>query len=326
MKRLRHGADVFVRTCRDAIIVLTIGGLLSAIVGQILTDRIPLASPLMYLPLPFFALAVLPIDLWLRGRTLRGPRFSLTGLALVALAIQTPQFVGVRFLDPVDPHKPTLRLLQWNVMWGGDFVDASNWDAMEQRIAESRPDIVVLSEAPNDDARTNHLRSLLGDDWHVAGYHYVTAASDYWARMKIFSRYPVRVVATRKTMTATAALVQVDAPTPLRLLVVDAISGLGDKTPELRFFAETAKAFGDVDLIVGDFNAISQSHGFGLLRDLGYRDASSYGLALRPTWPSVAPVFQLDHVMLASNLKLVGVDTFYHFGSDHRGTIVDLRK
>lgn len=325
MKRLRHGADVFVRTCRDALIALTVGGFLSAIVGQLCTDRVWLIATLMYLPLPVFALAVMVIDLLCSGRTVKGFRFALGVLGLVALLWQTPNLVGVSLPDPA-AGTSSVRLLQWNVMWGGSFAAPNHWERIEQRILDCHADVIVLTEVPTQPGPTDQLLAKLGEGWHSVAHDYTNHDDSYWSRQRVFARYPLRLVDSRSTRFATAALVQVDAPTPWRVLIVDGISGLGDKTASLHFFADLAREYGNVDVVCGDFNAISQSHGFEALRSLGFRDASGYAGTLRPTWPSVMPVYQLDHVMLASHVYLLKTDTFYNAGTDHRGTVVDLKK
>ena len=80
-----------------------------------------------------------------------------------------------------------------------------------------------------------------------------------------------------------------------------------------------------VDLIVGDFNAVSRSIGFDAL-SRGRR--VSAGLAvdagLEGHMASFFPVFDIDHVWVHSGWTILGCRLFTNFGTDHRGQWVRL--
>jgi endonuclease/exonuclease/phosphatase family metal-dependent hydrolase len=258
---------------------------------------------------------------------LRGPRFILSAIALVSLCIELPHQLGMNRLDPVDPAKPSLRLVQWNVMWGGDWSKGARWASTVERIREQTPDVVVLSEAPWDEDKIDSLRASLGEEWkHVVRFDYNSTRIAYWSRMRVVSRYPVTKEYSRSNSVGTLAIVRVDAPTPMRLMLVDGLSGPNNKAPLLDMIAGTLKSDARVDVVCGDFNAISRSHGFEALRAMQYRDAANRDWSWRGTWPSAFPIYDIDHVLIAPSLAVGATHTFSNDCTDHRGRVVDLQR
>ena len=81
-----------------------------------------------------------------------------------------------------------------------------------------------------------------------------------------------------------------------------------------------------VDLIVGDFNAVSRSIGFDELArsGSGYQLASRFCGGWRGTWPSYFPLLDIDHVWARAGWMILGCRLFTNFASDHRGQLVEL--
>ncbi len=324
IRKLGRSLLTLLATCRDAIIVILVAALLGSLIGQLVRDSFSLLTPLMYLPPMPLAAMCLFVDALRRGRTLRGPRFSLAIVALTAAGVCLPDLIGIRSLDKADSSVPQVRLLQWNVQWGGHWDEASGWPRTGERIVREQPDLVVLSEAPADESHVRALADLLGPNWYIAEQTAHNHSIGYLSRMRLLSRFPATVQYDRHIPTAVATIVRIETDPPIRLMMADAVSGPGDKTSILQFFAEVIEQDGEIDIIAGDFNAVVQSRGFAAIRAAGYREATAHGFALRATWPTAYPVYAIDHVFVRAEHRLVGVHTFAG-PSDHRGQVADLQ-
>ncbi|MBC7784696.1 MAG: endonuclease/exonuclease/phosphatase family protein [Burkholderiales bacterium] len=324
ISRGRRGVVTIARMVRDALIAITIASLLAGIIGQLFNDSITLLIPLMYLPVPLVAAVAVGIDLIRRGRTVRGLRFSLSLIAMISLAIEFPQLFGTGRFDAAQPNLPTVRLLQWNVMWGGRWSAATEWGDISKKVIDRKADIVVLSEVPLDENLPAQLLHRLGDDWHVAAFDHF-GQGEYVARLRIFSRYPVATEYSRVATDGVFVVVRIDAPSPIRMMVVDGVSGINDKSPLLKFIADAVNQDGHIDIITGDFNATSRSTGFASIQSQGYRDADNHNLTYRPTWPAMLPIFDIDHLLISQRHRVLNCRSFYSRGSDHRGQYVDLQ-
>jgi len=322
--RIGRGAWTTVRTFRDAVLAVLVAALICALIGQVLRDSVAILSPLMYIPpIPLVSAALL-VDALRRGRTLRGPRFSLALLALLVMGIHAPSAIGLRSLDATDPATPSLRLLQWNVRWGGSWDEPYDWPEIGTRILSEQPDLIVLSEAPSNDGCVELLTDTLGPQWQVASQTTHSFALGYLSRMRLICRFPVSVEYTRQIPTGAATVVRIETDPPMRLMMCDGISGPGDKSHLLRFFADLIERDGTIDIVAGDFNALGQSRGFSRFRSAGFREASAHDFTLRSTWPAGYPTFSIDHVFVRTPHRLVGVHTF-DGPSDHRGQVVDFQ-
>ena len=148
----------------------------------------------------------------------------------------------------------------------------------------------------------------------------------------VIARWPVRLERRASIAHGAAAVLRVDRPDGLvRLMVVDGQSKIGRvRTPMLHEIARTcASAHAEdkpIDLVVGDFNAVSRSIGFDALEAAGdgYRLASRSHLGWRGTWPSPLPFLDIDHVWVRSARKVAGCELFSNLGTDHRGQFVRL--
>ena len=102
------------------------------------------------------------------------------------------------------------------------------------------------------------------------------------------------------------------------------------RTPMLHDLAKTcaraAEEGAPIDLIVGDFNAVSRSIGFDEVGRSGggYQLASRFCRGWRGTWPSLIPLLDIDHIWARTGWKVLGCRLFTNFASDHRGQLVVL--
>jgi vancomycin resistance protein VanJ len=306
---------------------------LLAITGFLARDRNVLLALLLYLPLIPLGLAAISLDLICRGRSLKRARFSLAcvGLAVVTCSCFTMIGRGPSPLPTTGAATaPEVRLLHWNVLWGGRPRTDASWTSMEDAIVSRRPDVVVLSEAPPE-PWLDSLERRLGDEWSSARVQH-DPASFYWYKLVVLSRWPVergRAVAIRN---GTAVDVRVEQPgRPVRLLVVDGRSKVTQlRTPMLLDITEACRRAADTgdpfDVVVGDFNAVSRSVGFDALRAAagGYDLASWSSTGWRGTWPMPLPVFDIDHIWVRAGVRVLSCSIFAALASDHRGQLVRL--
>jgi hypothetical protein len=111
----------------------------------------------------------------------------------------------------------------------------------------------------------------------------------------------------------------------VRVLVVDGESHpWHDRTPRLRAVAQICRdaerSGKPIDLIAGDFNAVGRSIGFETIADAGFTSAGASGDGWRATWPSMLPLYDIDHVWTGRTWSLLGVRRITNLVTDHRGS------
>lgn len=320
------------RRLRLAIDLAVIATLLGAVVGYYLRDRYAPLAVLTYFPLPAVAAGAFVWDLLRRGRTLGRARFALAVVAIVFVVIGGRWMWATEPLDRLhSANSGPIRLIHWNVKWGGGLrTPGIDWDPIADELAAHTPDVIVLSEAPQqvggDDSDWDFAEGWSTERWYGstrAGYYWSVVVSSRWPVHKRWQRYLDRGVAMR---------VDIDAPHgPLRLLVVDGDSDpRRDRLPFLAKVAdavERAAADGEpVDIVVGDFNALSRSIGFDRYEraPLNLRLAGRRGGGWRATGPAILPLIDVDHAWLAPTVRLTGIERFTRSPSDHVGYALEL--
>ncbi|OJW17896.1 MAG: hypothetical protein BGO49_30900 [Planctomycetales bacterium 71-10] len=299
----------------------------AALAGFLVRDRAAWLALLMYLPLAPPGLASAGLDLARRGRGARGPRFALTAIGLAATACSCSEMIG---LGPTAsaPGGETIRLLHWNVLWGGRPSTDASWTSIEDDILRRAPDVVILSEAPPD-ARLDSLTRRLGPDWTSTRLEHAPGSA-YWYKLVALSRWPVRDGRPVPIRNGAALDVRIDRPgRPLRILVVDGQSRPTQlRTPMLEDVAAACRRAADegepYDALAGDFNAVARSLGFDAIRSAagGYEAASRSAAGWRGTWPMPLPIYDIDHVWVRSPLRVLRCDLFANLACDHRGQLV----
>ncbi len=316
---------------RRSVVLLVTVAWLAATAGVLLRDRVAAVAALTYAPVPLIALAGVLIDAWLRGRAWRRPRFGLS-LACVAVAVwHAAGMIGWRSPGPVPPGSVPVRVLLWNVRWGGETPErvTSAWAGTVAAIVAESPDVVVLSEAPS----LAHLRELpaaLGPRWSFAHVQHAAGADD-WYRLAVVAPHPVTLVAEHALADGVGGEFVVARPErALRVLVVDGPSApWHDRRPMLAAVLQwVTRAAADgkpVDWIVGDFNAPSRSIGFDAYAGAGWTSAASFS-GWRGTWRAPLPWLDLDHVFVRDDAW--SVRACRHFTGprplDHRAIVSEL--
>jgi endonuclease/exonuclease/phosphatase family metal-dependent hydrolase len=310
--------------------VLRLGFVLSwlclalAVTGYAARDRWAGVAVLSYVPLLPIALTSMALAA-LQSARVRA-RKALFGVSLIAVIWALPAMVG--WGTPRLDHAPlasAVRLLHWNVLWGGP----RGFDGMRDTIVAEAPDVVVLSEAPRE-APLADLVARLGRGWSMVHVQNPEPAN-YWYKMVVASRWPVRLLGEQAVDRGRTMLAQIDAPErSLRILVVDGQSDPArDRTKMLRDVAKIVRgedrAGTPVDVLAGDFNAPGRSLGFDELFQAGYSLAASVSHSWRATWPSFLPLLDLDHVLLRDSIAF-DCRFFSNPNSDHRGQVVRLSR
>jgi len=293
-----------------------------SLLGHLVRDRAVWLALLMDLPLLPIALAVLLLDLARRGRSIPRARFLVTVVALAAAVWSLRTMTG-HGADVRHSPAPPLNIVQWNTQWGGPGGDPT-WALTADAIAAQAPDIVVLNEAPTGPA-LDQLCRRLGRTWTIA-WRENAPGSPYWYRIAVASRW--RVVLEREVSVPNGAAIAVlieppDAP-PLRVLAVDGVSDPRvPRTPMLSAVLDYCRlqshANRPIDVIAGDFNTVSTSVGFDHYERNYFRLASGRCTGWRGTFPSVLPLYDIDHIWLGPRLRPVSCRMLSSGSTDHRG-------
>ena len=312
---------------------IPLAALLLATIGYGVRDRAVIFALLMYLPLVPLALLTLLWDLILRGRSVGRYRFVASVFAVLVGLWGATNMIGSGATSAAASSSSSIKLVQWNVQWGGRQGDTS-WRQIIGRIAAQVPDVVVLNEAPAD-AQVAAMCSQLGGG-PGSGWTFVSHAnrpgSPYWFRLVVASRWSVKMDAIYTMPNGAAIGVSVTSPRgTLRVLVVDGISRPTIlRTPLLRAVMQTCRdadsAGVPFDIIAGDFNTLSRSIGFDALREAGFVLASSRAGGWRGTFPSALPLYDIDHVWIApdAGVTATSCQMLTSLSTNHRGQAVTL--
>jgi endonuclease/exonuclease/phosphatase family metal-dependent hydrolase len=318
---------LLLRAGAAALFVTLLGGLLSLIIR----DRLPVVGWLIYVPLVPLGMIALIWELAARGRGLPKLRFALGLVGALALASGIVTSLGSG-LPPLreTPGVTPITVLQWNVRWGGGGGGADGkaerWDSICRDVARHAPDIVILSECPSQE-RVARLEQTSGSTWtSVRSEH--PRRSRYLYRLLVASRWPVTLeredaIPSGRVMQAVVAVPGGD----VRVLVVDGESPFWhDRTARLGAVAQlcrdAAQSGKPIDLIAGDFNAIRRSVGFDRISDAGFVSFGASGAGWCATWPSICPLYDIDHVWVSERWDIVSLERFTNLVTDHRGQVV----
>ncbi len=327
--------------------VLTAGvvtGLVLAIFGQVVRDRTLVLGYLFFLPLIPLALWAVVQDLVCAGRCLPWGRFTLAGFGTLAALAGAFLELGHGPETDTPPSGQSVRLLHWNVKWGGirggGVRNEQNWKSLLSDLDAHSPDIVVLSEAPPredpDKTRMERERGWVTDTVQEHHWNRVqcehTPESPWWYRMVVCSRFSLVKEWEQAVTNGYVMGVVVNSDVgPLRLLVVDGRSNVlnASRTPMLNDLAalclEGAKQGKPIDVLVGDFNTPGRCVGFDQFATLagGYDLGARYSRGWKATWPAVCPLYDIDHVWVHKRLLLRNCAMITNLGTDHRGQVVE---
>jgi hypothetical protein len=169
---------------RKVVTSLLLVSLAAVVAAALIRDREPVSMLLLCVPAWPTSLSALGWDAWLRGRALRW-RGLLSGIAIAAgscslLAMWTPAHTPEGTVE-----QSVVRVVQWNVQWGGERRDDALMDTLDAQAA----DIICLSEAPRREDFDPGWRAR-HPSWHTASVENPQRPS-YWYRLTVTSRHPV---------------------------------------------------------------------------------------------------------------------------------------
>jgi endonuclease/exonuclease/phosphatase family metal-dependent hydrolase len=315
------------RGFRRIMVIALFAVIVAGLVGQVIRDRSVPFAVLMYLPLLPAGLVAIGFDLILRGRAIPGACYGLALLGLVASTWTVATMIGVGAATSPSSENHEISLLHWNVQWGGGlFRSQQTWAAQRSEILKRDADIMVLSELPPPDWLAR-LANDLGPNASTVSIEQ-DPGSDYWFRMVVCSRWPVRMEERISLPGGAGMSVIVEVRgRRLRLLCVDGQSNpFRSRLPFLAAIADLCRAATDAgrpfDVIAGDFNTPSLSLGFDALMDQGYTLASRSAVGWRGTFPSWLPLYDIDHVWLGPGQVARACLLYNGPATDHRGQVV----
>ena len=327
-------ARFFIRFVGYVLTLATVLLILLAMTGQIIRDRTVELALLMYIPLVPLGLWAILLDLVQIGRSLPRWRFGLSLMGLAIFTWGTVSMMGMGGAEIQTEANTQISVLHWNVYWGGR---GDSWQLIRHEIEQRKPDIAILSETPTKN-RLNQLLKTLG--WTIIMYEETRGNP-----LAVCSIWPLKFERYLKIKDADAMTVIVTVQGhPLRVLAIDGGRNMSKKLviqskavlprwrmPMLTDVVKTIEmhhAIGQpIDIIAGDFNAISRSLGFDRFADAGggYFLASKFAWGWRGTWKSYLPLFDLDHVWIHKRFQGLQTELFTHPGSDHRGQLVQFQ-
>lgn len=319
---------------KSLLTITTLLLILLAITGQIVRDRTVEWGLLMYIPLLPLGLWTILLDLGQAGRALPRPRFGLTLIGLSLATWGSLSMIGIK--TPQVDSEPTSKItfLHWNVRWGGK--GKGSWDIIRQDITQRHPDIMVLSETPSK-FQLNQLVKSMGPQWNMIMYEETqsnplavcsSGPLQFEQIVKIRNGVAMTVVATLQNQSLRVLAVDGNRNMSTRLVVMSKQVLPRWRIPMLndivQFLITSHNNGQPVDIIAGDFNAISHSLGFDAFAHAsgGYHLASQFSHHWRGTWKSYLPLYDLDHIWLHKRFQIVGAKLFTNLVSDHRGQLV----
>lgn len=332
---LYHTGRLLLRLGVRLLTIATVLMILLGIIGQIVRDLTVELGLLMYIPLLPLGLWAVSLDLLQMGRSF--PRFRF-GLTIIGVGVMTWGGISMMGMGGdqanLDPSTQ-ISILHWNVRWGGR--GKAGWNSIRQDIEKRHPDIAVISETPPK-SRLNLLFKHKG--WTRVMYEDTRSNP-----LAVCSGWPLKFERYVKIRHGKAMTVLVTVRgQPLRILAIDGWRGLSKKytilsrpilprsrNPLLTSIVQAVEsnhARGQpIDIIAGDFNAISLSIGFDAFAYVGggYNLASKFSRGWRGTWRSSLPLLDIDHVWVHKRFQGLRTEIFTHTATDHRGQLVQFQ-
>lgn len=287
--------------------------------GVAFEDRWLLTQWLSWIPaVAPFALAVLAMGasllvrqgVWRRRAALQGILVLLTGTFVLRTSLGLPR-------DEPDASPMQVRLLQWNTNW-----PACDDPRSMQALASAPADVVLISN------RGSITSVDMVHRWAGAQSRVVGAGP--FALVTTWPVVEARMVAAGGTGAGTWYIARfVVLPPdwhgrPLRIAMVDLPSR--PSLPRIDVANAMAQAIGtgglgEVDVVAGDFNAIGGSviltRCFPRMRDA----ANEAGVGWYATWPRRFPLWQIDHTLVAPDMRCLRAWTIDPGTSSHRMTM-----
>ena len=281
------------RNLARMITIITVLFIFLGVMGHTVRDHTVELAVLMYIPLLPLGLWAVLWDLFRAGRSLPLFRFGLTAIGLGIMIWGGVSMIGMGGSQM--SLEPDVSILHWNVYWGAG---KKGWKSIRDDIEQRHPDIAILSEPPAEDRLILLLQQM---GWQMIMYENTRSNP-----LAICSSWPLQFERFVRFRNGRGMIVVVTVRgQPLRVLAVDGKRNMSNRlvvlsrevlprlrTPLLTGVVETIEAnqaMGQpIDIIAGDFNALSLSRGFDAFAHVGggYHLASNFSRDWRGTWKS----------------------------------------
>ena len=250
---------------------------------------------------------------------------AVTG-AVLHLAWLAPQFVGT--VPAAGLGQAPFRVMNLNVYKGNADPATVVADAQEQDV-----DVLVLEEVTPDWLGALEAHGIAESFPYRAG-----EPERLVAGTMVFARDPISAVSRLETSFDSLALDVTLPGAQVHLYAVHPyppVSGADRWRDDLAALASAAGSDGDLDLIVGDFNATPDHSPFTRLGDLGFRSAAEVANdGWQPTWPtngtvrilgiSLPRLVQIDHVLIGPSLTCLWTSRLVVPGTDHSALVTEV--
>ena len=295
-------------------------------IGRIIGDRNSLVQWISWIP----TLGVVAFGLvWLACRAGDRRRHRVRrwgGLACAALACGAAVRGEFRpWTDHVAPSPQDIRIVQWNTDHPSGN-DPRSMTALATICAEHDVDLFLISNRGSITTQ-NCVRQ-----W--AGPQFFSAGAGPFACVTTFPIEEARVIAASgkgNDMVWVAKFV-VRPPSwngrALRIAMVDLPSKptLSRMQVAQELLIDIRRGdLGEVDIVVGDFNALPGSLIFSRVFPTFHDSWAQAGSGLRTSWPRLFPLWSIDHVLLTPDMRAISSVTANPGVSKHRMNIVSLR-
>ncbi|GAA1661952.1 endonuclease/exonuclease/phosphatase family protein [Fodinicola feengrottensis] len=241
-------------------------------------------------------------------------------LLVLAIALVVTQLFQVvpRFI----PHNTTASSVRLRVAAANTDVGKADPQTIMALVRSEQIDVLSLEEFTAAGVQALD-RAGIGK---LLPYHELHPEID----SSIYSRYPLVLSGLLKAATKwqqPTAQIMVGGRT-VTIVAVHTYYPPGDPqrwAQDLQALGGAAKTAGKDTVFLGDFNAtLDHATMRNLLADGLIDSHAELGRGWAPTWPSVLPVFQLDHVLHGSGLTAVRAGEQTIPGSDHRAVFAEL--
>lgn len=218
--------------------------------------------------------------------------------------------------------RPILRLLHSNVLSSN-----KQYAKLMALVAEEKPDIIMLQETTE-----NWMEALesLKEDFP----YFLSSPGSDDPGIALFSRLPLHHEEFFHLGTPGAPSIRINftfqgqeiALLSTHLSSPRLGSNFRARNVQLEDLVQVTKDLSLPSIVMGDLNITMWSPYYRkFVKEAGLRNVRD-GLGIFPTWPTFLPILMIpiDHAFITEGLKVTGVKTGKHIGSDHLPLIIDL--
>jgi len=223
---------------------------------------------------------------------------------------------------------------QYRLLLANVKIDTAQPAAIAALIRRTRPDVVVLVEAPEQLVTEVLDSDLAGATLAPVFPHRVQVDRQDPFALAVVSRFPVDGATVRYSGGRPVAVVMSVDGGRSRLVAAHAVAPVGSGREgweaDIAMIASASAEERPVPTVIaGDFNATWNHRPFRRLLDRGFIDAAAArGRPLDTTWPRnfrfLPPLLRIDHVLTSGGAEVVKIHSLDLAGSDHRALLAEV--